>query len=72
MFPETSGNLSAEEIRLRERRSFDAFNEAEAKKRQIRRDRGIAQGIYKNIRRLERDVDTGDTGLVAENDSLGG
>jgi hypothetical protein len=72
MSTEIMREMSAEEIRLRERRSFDAFNEAEAKKRQIRRDRGIAQGIYEDYRRLERDVETGDTGLVAENDSLVG
>jgi hypothetical protein len=72
MSTEISREMSAEEIRLRERRSFDAFNEAEAHRRQVRRDRGIAQGIYKASRRPERDVDTGDTRLVAENDSLGG
>ena len=72
MSTEISREMSAEEIRLRERRSFDAFNEAEAQRRQVRRDRGIAQGIYKSSRRQELDVDTGDTDLVAENDSLGG
>jgi hypothetical protein len=37
--------MSAEEIRLRERSSFDAFNEAQASMRQIRRDKGkLASG----------------------------
>jgi len=72
MSTEIVREMSAEEIRLRERRSFDAFNVSEEQKRQIRRDRGTAQGIYKNSHWLELDADTGDTDLVAENDSLGG
>jgi hypothetical protein len=63
--------MSAEEIRLRERRSFDAFNEEQAERRQIRRDRFAAQE-EESKRWVKRDVDTDDTGDFGENDSLGG
>jgi hypothetical protein len=40
-----SEEMSREDVRLRERRSFDAFNEAQASKRRIRRNRFAAAGI---------------------------
>lgn len=67
-----SEEMSREEIRLRERRSFDAFNEAQASKRQISRDRFAAQGDEEDKRWVKSKVDVGADEELGENDSLGG
>lgn len=76
MSEEMSGStpveMSAEEIRLRERRSFEAFNEAQAKSRQINRDYSAKRDAAEKERWARSEVDADGTGEMAENDSLGG
>jgi len=69
--------MSAEEIRLRERRSFDAFNEAEASRRQIRRDKGNLASTEENKRWVRPEAeaephnDTSDVDKLHEDNSPG-
>jgi hypothetical protein len=72
MSEETSGKESAEEIRLRQRRAFDAFNEAQAKQRNMNRAHSAAQVAEENRRWVKREVDTNGTGDTTENDAPGG
>lgn len=73
-----SEEMSREEIRLRERRSFDAFNEAQANKRQISRDRFAAAHVAvqeqedESRRWVKREVDAGEVAKPGKNDSPGG
>jgi hypothetical protein len=68
----TSEELSAEEIRLRERRSFDAFNEAQAQRRKISREQSAIRDAGENRRWEKREVGGGGDAEMAENDSPGG
>lgn len=64
-----SVEMSAEEIRLRERRIFDAFNEAQSKRRKIWRDAGNLAAMEENKRwaRPEPDAVSGnDTSHVQD------
>ena len=69
MSEKPSGEMSAEEIRLRELRSFNEFNEEQARKHQISRDamQGAETKHWAN-----RKVEADGTGQMAENNSLGG
>ncbi len=61
--------MSAEEIRLRERRSFDAFNEAQASRRQRSRDQGDLASAEENKRWVRPEAETepvNDKGDAAE------
>lgn len=74
MSEETSAKeTSAEEIRLRERRSFDAFNEAQAKRRQVSRDRNAITEKEESNRWSKREVggDGDDSSKPVENDPPG-
>lgn len=71
MSEETSKELTAEEIRLRERRSFDAFNEEAAQRRQVRRDSKGLQDAEENKRWVTQPNSsaTEESGIVVENAS---
>jgi hypothetical protein len=68
----TSEELSAEETRLRERRSFDAVNEAQAQRRKVSREQNALRDAAENRRWEKREVGGDGTGEMAENDSPGG
>lgn len=68
----TSEGLSAGEIRLRERRSFDAFNEAQSQRRKITREQSAIRDAAESRRWEKREADVDGTGQMAENDSSGG
>ena len=72
MSEKASGQMSPEQIRLRERRSFDAFNEAQAKRRQISRDRGAIQDAGEKERWVKHEAEPDGTGEPAANNSPGG
>jgi hypothetical protein len=67
--------LSADEIRLRERRTFDAFNEAQASRRQASRDAGNLASAEENKRwkmpeaKAGPDNDTSDVSELHEDNS---
>lgn len=72
--------MSAEDIRLRERRSFDAYNVEQAKRRQIRRDANNLASTEENKRwvrpedvaKPDNDMSNSDMDELSENDSSGG
>lgn len=63
--------LSAEEIRIRERRSFDSFNEEQAKRRQTSRDRSALTDKSESARWSKREVNSDTSVKPAENDAAG-
>ena len=57
MSDETTKELTQEEIRVRERNSFDAFNEGVAKVRQVRRDADTLRIAERKKQREATEVD---------------
>jgi hypothetical protein len=64
--------LSAGEIRLRESRSFDAFNEAQELRRKASRERSAMVDADETRRWTTGGADVDGTEKMAENDSSGG
>ena len=63
--------MSAEEIRLRERRSFDAFNEAQAKRREKSRNAGNLAATEENKRWVRSEDQAGPNNDAANVESQG-
>src|SRR4051812_23923468 len=64
--------LTPEEIRIRERRSFDAFNEAQAARRKNSRDLGAGRDAEETKRWTKHEPDANASNEVDEHNSPGG